>query len=109
MLLLGQPINGVQAAEFGLVTGSFATPELLDKHVASVLDRLRLCSPASLRWTKECLTAAWEGSLDHGLYKELEAETEAMASGDFHKGLAALSSGMVYDYIAETAITKKSR
>ncbi len=109
MLLLGESIKGLQAAEFGLVTGSFATTEQLDKHLDSVLARLRLCSPASMRWTKECLTAAWEGSLDQGLSKELEAETEAMASGDFHKGLSALGSGMVYDYAAQKAIAKKSR
>ena len=75
MLLLGESIKGLQAAEFGLVTGSFATTGQLDKHLDSVLARLRLCSPASMRWTKECLTAAWEGSLDQGLSKELEAET----------------------------------
>ena len=109
MLLLGESIKGLQAAEFGLVTGSFATTEQLDKHLDSVLARLRLCSPASIRWTKECLTAAWEGSLDRGLSKELEAETEAMASGDFRKGLSALGSGMVYDYAAQKAIVKKSR
>ena len=109
MLLLGESIKGLQAAEFGLVTGSFATTGQLDKHLDSVLARLRLCSPASMRWTKECLTAAWEGSLDQGLSKELEAETEAMASGDFHKGLSALGSGMVYDYAAQKATAKKSR
>lgn len=109
MLLLGESISGVEAAEFGLATASFPTTELLDKHLSTVLERLRLCSPASMRWTKACLTAAWEGSLDQGLNKELEAETEAMASGDFLNGLAALSSGMVYDYTAEKAVAKKSR
>jgi len=64
MLLLGESISGVQAAEFGLVTGSFATPELLDGHLRDVLTRLRHCSPTSVQWTKECLGAAWEGSLD---------------------------------------------
>ena len=109
MLLLGESISGIQAAEFGLATGSFATPELLDGHLSNVLTRLRHCSPASVQWTKECLGAAWEGSLDLGLAKELEAETEAMDSGDFLKGLGALSNGEVYDYSAGKAVAKKSR
>ena len=109
MLLLGESISGLQAAEFGLVTGSFATPELLDGHLRDVLERLRHCSPASVQWTKECLGAAWKGSLDLGLDKELEAETEAMDSGDFLKGLGALGNGQVYDYSSGKAVAKKSR
>lgn len=109
MLLLGESISGVQAAEFGLVTDSFPTPERLDGHLSKVLKRLRHCSPASVRWTKECLGAAWEGSLDLGLAKELEAETETMHSGDFLKGLGALSNDQVYDYSAGKAVAKKSR
>ncbi len=109
MLLLGESISGVQAAEFGLVTGAFATPELLDGHLSSVLERLRYCSPASVQWTKECLGAAWEGSLDLGLDREMEAETETMDSGDFLKGLDALGNGQVYDYSTGKAVAKKSR
>ena len=109
MLLLGESISGVKAAEFGLVTRSFSTKDLLDAHIKSVLGRMRLCSPASIRWTKECLSAAWEGFLDQGLNKELEAETETMASGDFLKGLGALANGQVYDYSVGKAVAKKSR
>ena len=36
MLLLGESINGIQAAEFGLVTASFATAELLDAALRDV-------------------------------------------------------------------------
>ncbi len=36
MLLLGESINGIQAAEFGLVTASFATAELLDARLRDV-------------------------------------------------------------------------
>jgi len=109
MLLLGESISGVQAAEFGLVTGSFVTPELLDGHLRDVLERLRHCSPTSVQWTKECLGAAWKGSLDLGLDSEMEAETQAMDSGDFLKGLGALGNGQVYDYSAGKAVAKKSR
>ena len=109
MLLLGESISGVQAAEFGLVTGSFVTPELLDGHLRDVLERLRHCSPTSVQWTKECLGAAWKGSLDLGLDSEMEAETQAMDSGDFLKGLGAPGNGQVYDYSAGKAVAKKSR
>jgi|TARA_B110000259_G_scaffold18830_1_gene19814 enoyl-CoA hydratase/carnithine racemase len=109
MLLLGESISGLEAAEFGLVTGSFPTTELLDAHLSQVLTRLRYCSPASVRWTKACLETAWEGSLDQGLEKELEAETETMDSGDFLKGLGALSKGEAYDYAAGKSVAKKSR
>ncbi|MDB9970010.1 hypothetical protein OAD77_04500 [Porticoccaceae bacterium] len=44
-----------------------------------------------------------------GLAKELEAETETMHSGDFLKGLGALSNDQVYDYSAGKAVAKKSR
>lgn len=109
MLLLGEAINGQQAEEYGLVTRSFADTDALDTHITTVLARLRLCSPASMRWAKECLTAAWDGSLELGLEKELEAETEAMASGDFLKGLSALREGANFDYAAGKAVAKKSR
>ncbi|MGK2285061.1 enoyl-CoA hydratase/isomerase family protein [Pedomonas sp. V897] len=100
MLLLGEPLTGREAEALGLVTRSLPDAEALDAHLAAVLDRLRLCSPASLRWTKECLRAVWDGPLAHGERVEALAETEAMASGDFLKGLAALREGAHYDYAA---------
>lgn len=109
MLLLGEGLTGRQAEDYGLVTRAFSTNEALEAHLESVLTRLRVCSPASLRWTKECLYAAWDGALEIGLEKELEAETETMASGDFLKGLAALNSGGNFDYVAGTTIVKPRR
>lgn len=109
MLLLGESLSGVQAQEYGLVTRSFADQEALEKHIDQVTERLRICSPASVRWTKECLAAAWDGSLQTGLDKELEAEIETMASGDFLKGLAALSRGENIDFITGEAVLKAPR
>ena len=108
MLLLGEGINGTEAQDWGLVSRSFSDNEALVAHIESVLERLRLCSPASLKWTKECLSAAWHGSLQTGLEKELEAETETMATGDFLKGLSALREGSNFDFIAGKAVAKKT-
>ena len=101
-LLLGQAIEGRAAEAYGLVTRSFADEAALRSHVEEVLDRLRLCSPHSLRWTKQCLQSVWEGPLAHGERVEILAEAETMVTGDFHKGLAALLAGAKHDYVSDT-------
>lgn len=100
MLLLGEPIDGRRAAEIDLVTRSFATPEQLAAHVDVVLERLRCCSPASFAQTKHCLAAVWAGPLEYGERIELEAEAEAMASGDFLKALPHLGRGRAFDFVS---------
>jgi enoyl-CoA hydratase/carnithine racemase len=101
-LLLGEAIDGRAAEAYGLVTRSFADEAALRSHVEEVLDRLRLCSPHSLRWTKQCLQSVWEGPLAHGERVEILAEAETMVTGDFHKGLAALLAGAKHDYVSDT-------
>ncbi len=101
-LLLGEAIDGQAAEAYGLVTRSFADEAALRSHVEKVLDRLRLCSPHSLRWTKQCLKSVWEGPLAHGERVEILAEAETMVAGDFQKGLAALLDGAKHDYVADT-------
>ncbi len=100
-LLLGETIDGHRAEELGLVTRSFADAAALDAHVAAVLDRLRLCSPASFRWTKACLAATWDGPLAHGEEVEMTAEIETMASGDFLKAVAAFQAGAQFDFVVD--------
>lgn len=107
MLLLGEAIDGRQAEAWGLVTRSFSDDAALDAHVAAVLQRLRVCSPASMRWTKRCLQAVWNGGLAHGEQVEEQAETEAMASGDFLKALPALAAGQRWDFVAGEAVARK--
>jgi len=101
-LLLGEAVDGRAAEAYGLVTRSFADEAALRSHVEEVLDRLRLCSPHSLRWTKQCLQSVWEGPLAHGERVEILAEAETMVTGDFHKGLAALLAGAKHDYVSDT-------
>ena len=105
-LLLGEAIDGRTAEAYGLVTRSFADEAALRSHVEKVLDRLRLCSPHSLRWTKQCLKSVWEGPLAHGERVEILAEAETMVTGDFHKGLAALLAGAKHDYVSDTQCRK---
>jgi len=100
LMLLGRPLDGSQAQEFGLVTRSFGDTAALDAHVQETLDQLRHCSPAGYRWIKRCLAAVWEGPLVHGEQIELLAETETMASGDFVHALSAYADGRSMDYWA---------
>ena len=53
---------------------------------------------ASFRSTKKCLTAILEGHLADGEKVELEAEMEAMSSGDYIKALSAYGQGHFFDY-----------
>jgi enoyl-CoA hydratase/carnithine racemase len=99
-LLLGETMSGRDAEESGLVTRSFADVGALDRHVAHVLDRLRLCAPGSLRGTKQCLRAVWEGSWQEGEAVEHREELKAMATGDFVRALAALEGRNDFDYVA---------
>ena len=102
LLLTGLPIDGAKAEEYGLVTRSFASSDALEKHLAELLDQLRHCSPASFQWTKKCLAAIWTGHLADGEKMELEAEVEAMGSGDFIKALGAFGQGHYFDYSNDT-------
>jgi enoyl-CoA hydratase/carnithine racemase len=85
LLLLGQPMKGRQAEEYGLVTRSFPTDAALAQHVDEVLERLRFCAPQSVRGTKACLAAIWDGPLSHGEAVEVTAEENSMAATDFSK------------------------
>ena len=67
-------------------------------HIQEVLQKLKYCSPASYAQTKKCLAATWAGPIELGERVELEAEADAMATGDFIKGLQAWANGGRYNY-----------
>ncbi len=102
-LLLGEKISGKDAVEYGLATRSFPDEAALDEHVEKVLGRLQFCSPASFAETKRCLSAIWEGSLAHGEGVEVEAEIQAMATGDFLDAYNAWRAGKAWNYAAGEA------
>lgn len=99
-LLTGEMIDGRMAADWGLVTRSFADMDALDAHVEALLAKLRRCSPAAFRWTKRLLAATWEGSPADCEEIEMEAERETMRSRDFVEGFAAMRRGEAYDFVA---------
>ena len=108
LLLLGQPLDGRQAAAVGLVTRSFPDSAALDAQLDATLQRLRGCSPEAYRWIKRSLAAAWDGPLAYGEQFELLAEVETMASGDFARALQAYGEGRPMDYWADGAGTHRT-
>ncbi|MGE4431288.1 MAG: enoyl-CoA hydratase/isomerase family protein [Sphingobium sp.] len=106
MLLLGDRLDGRQAAAEGLVTGSFTDKDALDRHIGNVLTKLRQCSPASLAGTKRALRALWERPLSEGLTIERQSQMEALATGDFRLGLQAAAAGMRYDFTAQAPVPR---
>lgn len=103
LLLLGNAISGVAAAEQGLITRAFPDDDALDAHLAQVLAQLERCSAAAFAQTKRCLAAIWEGPLAQGEAIELEAEAQAMGTGDFRLAYAAWRQGMTYNFAQGTA------
>lgn len=103
-LLLGETIDGHRAEELGLVTRSFADVKALDAHVEDLVNRLRLCSPASFRWTKACLAATWDGPVAHGETVEVKAEIETMATGDFVHAVAAFAKGCYFNFVTKKTV-----
>ncbi len=107
MLLLGQALTGQEAEEIGLVTRAFSDAPALDAYLQAVLKRLEYCSPASFAQTKKCLAATWRGPLEYGERIELEAEADAMATGDYLKAYAAWTGRLgQYNFFRQT-IDKK--
>lgn len=102
LLLTGRPISGAQAEEYGLVTRSFADSGALQQHVDDLLQHFRHCSPASFRWTKQCLAAIWKGDISIGKETEREAQVETMEGGDFLRALGAYSQGSYFDFVSGT-------
>jgi enoyl-CoA hydratase/carnithine racemase len=109
ILLLGEVFSGSEAARMGLITHAFADQDGLDKHLRSVLERLKYCSAASLARTKACLAATWQGPLEYGERVEVDSEVAAMDGGDFVKAYAARRNDQVYNFYAGNAEPREQR
>ncbi len=103
-LLLGEEIDGRTAEQWGLVTRSFPTRAALDAHVEKVTERLKRCSPVSLKWHKACLRALWQGSLTEGEAVEAVAVPEAMITQSWFGPTAAFFAGKAWDFSRNEAI-----
>jgi enoyl-CoA hydratase/carnithine racemase len=101
MLLLSERVNGRQAEEIGLVHRSFATAEALEEHVASILQRLRFCSPDAFAGTKRSLAAIWETSLRESEPVESDEAARVMATHRFSKVWPMWGQGKRFDYYDE--------
>lgn len=102
VLLMGLPIDGQQAEEYGLVTRSFVDSAALDKHLTELLAHFRNCSPASFEWTKKCLAAIWDKQGIDEQQQDIKAQVETMGSGDFLKSIDAYRKGLYYDFVSNT-------
>lgn len=107
LLLMGLPIDGKQAAEYGLVTRSFVDNAALDKHLDGLLAHFRHCSPASFEWTKKCLAAIWDKQGIDEHQQDIKAQVETMTSGDFLKAVSAYRHGLYYDFIKDAKGKKR--
>ncbi len=89
MLLLGTPVSGAEAAEWGMVHAAVA-PDRLDRAVADLVAELAAGPTVALGLTKALLYGAQAGDLERALAAEASALELSSRSEDFKEGLAAL-------------------
>ena len=88
LVLASEPITGQVAEQWGLVSRC-VEPEDLESSVAELAARLTRLSPVAVRFTKDVLNKALDGSFANGV--EMEGKSMAILCGmeDFHEGVAA--------------------
>lgn len=107
LMLLGEPLKGREAEEYGLVTRSFTDRDALYAHVDKVLIHLqRRCAPDAFQWTKASLAEVWAGPLAHGLAKEMAASLVVKNNRTFVKALGARRAGMAFDFVEDKAVPR---
>lgn len=88
LLLLGRPLDGAEAAEWGVVHRAVA-PDALDAEVEALVERLATGPTVALGLTKWLLRAGQSATLDEQLHNEALALELSSRSEDFREGLAA--------------------
>ena len=88
LLLLGQPVTGAEAVDWGLIHHTVPVAEL-DQEVEALVARLAAGPTVALGLTKWLLHAGADASLDAQLRNEALALELSSRSGDFREGLAA--------------------
>jgi 2-(1,2-epoxy-1,2-dihydrophenyl)acetyl-CoA isomerase len=88
LLLLGRPLAGAEAAEWGVVHGAVA-PDRLDAEVEELVERLATGPTVALGLTKWLLRAGQAATLDEQLHNEALALELSSRSEDFREGLSA--------------------
>jgi enoyl-CoA hydratase/carnithine racemase len=88
MALLGEPVTGEQAAQWGLIWKAVDDAELLAEALA-VAQKLADGPPVSLNLIKQQIEAAWQAPLAVALEGEAEAQARAFVTEDLREGATA--------------------
>jgi 2-(1,2-epoxy-1,2-dihydrophenyl)acetyl-CoA isomerase len=90
MLLLGEPVSGADAADWGLVHDAVPAADL-DKAAADLVGRLAAGPTVALGLTKQQLLRSAESTLTQSLSDESYALELAARTADFREGLQAFA------------------
>jgi len=82
LLMEGTEVSGAEAADLGLVTTAVPADDV-DGEVAALCERLKLCGPVALAYTKLAMNKVWETDFRSGLDFEIEASGMVNSSGEF--------------------------
>lgn len=88
LALLGEPLSGEMAAQWGLIWKAVDDAELLTEALG-VAERLASGPPISLGLIKQQIEAAWQAPLAVALEGEAEAQARAFITEDLREGAAA--------------------
>lgn len=88
LALLGEPLTGEQAAQWGLIWKAVDDGGALDAALA-IAQKLADGPPISLGLIKAQVEAAWSAPLDATLDNEAEAQARAFVTADLREGAAA--------------------
>lgn len=88
MILTGARVSAAEAARMGLVSRAVPAAELMDE-ARRVAGKIAQYSPPAVAKAKECVNAAFEGSLSEGLAFEKREFWSCFALEDQKEGMAA--------------------
>lgn len=88
MLLLGEKVAGVDAADWGLIHQAVSRQDL-DDTAERLLDRLACGPTTAIGLAKQALSFGQQATLEQSLAQELFSLELACRTGDFKEGLAA--------------------
>lgn len=88
MLMLGRPLTGADAAEWGLIHRA-VEPDRLDAVASELVEELRSAATVALGLTKRSLNAALDGTLGEAMEAESMAIELSSRTADFREGLVA--------------------
>jgi 2-(1,2-epoxy-1,2-dihydrophenyl)acetyl-CoA isomerase len=90
LLLLGRPINGVDAASWGMIHRAVPGAEL-DGAVDDLVDELAASATVAVGLTKHCVNGALDGSILDAMERESLAIELSSRTSDFREGLRAFT------------------